>query len=178
MPRFESDLYSVGLVICEMLDGRSPYDELGSHDAAIAQLRFEAPPYGPRTRSSRLFPVVERLSEKRFWLRYASARDALEALRAVAGDLLSQARGEPPIDLAIAPDRQAPDPRLPGGREITAPMRRPARTTDEPSTRVQRSSHRMRRVQTGAASFVQAIEQELAARLFEQKVRVVPPSEN
>jgi hypothetical protein len=78
-----SDLYSLGVILYELLSGRRPFTATGIGDLA-AQIAEEPPPRLGELRpdlEGTLAPVVHRLLEKRPDDRYPSGREAADALR-------------------------------------------------------------------------------------------------
>lgn len=83
-----SDLYSLGLVLHEMLSGKQTFYHENPHELMRMQVYDKAPPLPPYIR----FPVelrrcVAKLLQKDPENRYASAREALEVLEAVYQEL-------------------------------------------------------------------------------------------
>jgi beta-lactam-binding protein with PASTA domain len=82
----QSDLYSVGIVLYEMLTGELPFTGDGAVDIAMKQVSDPVPPLRARNRlvSPALEQVVMRALAKDPALRYASARAMADELRRVA----------------------------------------------------------------------------------------------
>lgn len=86
-PEFPTDLYALGLVMVEMLDGTAPY-EYPDEDPAASPHLWEAPvPLGKRAARSRLAPILRRALGKELDERYASAAEMLDDLEQAYDDI-------------------------------------------------------------------------------------------
>src|SRR5262249_29991941 len=92
-----SDLFSVGIVLYEMLDGRPPFNGDSVFDVAHAILHDQAPALGGSPAVAAIDRVIERAMKENPGERYAEAdafaRDLREAL--VAGDTAEISRASP-----------------------------------------------------------------------------------
>ncbi len=79
-PEFPTDLYALGLVLVEMLDGTPPYEYPDEEPAASPHLWEEPVPLGRRSARSRLAPILRRALGKELSDRYASAAEMLDDL--------------------------------------------------------------------------------------------------
>lgn len=70
---FQSDLYALGLVMAEMLEGELVYKDYSDFVAASKQLEQGPVPFGEAARRSPLFPVIERACAKNPADRFSSA---------------------------------------------------------------------------------------------------------
>ncbi|MDP9017699.1 MAG: protein kinase [Candidatus Eremiobacteraeota bacterium] len=89
-----SDLYSLGIVIHQLVSGRVPFDEESAVATALAHVN-QAPPSQQELRTWMTAPlanIVERLLQKDPDHRYQSAEDLDAALAGVQGDLPPVAR--------------------------------------------------------------------------------------
>lgn len=79
-PEFQTDLYALGLVMIEMLEGKTPYEYLDEDPAASPHLWPTAVPLGLRTKSSVAVHVIRRAVAKELSERYESASAMLTDL--------------------------------------------------------------------------------------------------
>lgn len=87
-----SDLYALGHVMAELLDGTAPYAGDNAIVSAAMHLGSDPVPLGPRARASRLGPIIARALEKRPAARFGSAAEMAEAIHrvyAAAGQSIS-----------------------------------------------------------------------------------------
>lgn len=75
-----ADVYALGLTLAELLDGEPVYANTGFYTVAARQLSAEAIPFGPKTRASVLFPLIEKACRKNAEERFQSANEMLECL--------------------------------------------------------------------------------------------------
>ena len=76
----ESDIYSLGLAMAEMLDGVPTLQDRDVATITSQQLSQDPLPFGPLTRRSPLFEVIQRACCKMPELRYRSAREMWDAV--------------------------------------------------------------------------------------------------
>lgn len=108
-PEFATDLYALGLVLCEMLDGRPPYDYPDDEPANSPHLWAEPVPLGRRAAASRLAGVLRRALEKDLGARYISAEEMLDDLEKVYDRIRRAEEESSSLDvLALGPDPTAP----------------------------------------------------------------------
>ena len=92
-PVQQSDLYALGIMMAQMLDGDVPSGLGNSFEAAARQLDTTPLQMGPNSAASPLAPVIQKALAKSLRERYATARDmandvvvALSAIQARIGD--------------------------------------------------------------------------------------------
>src|SRR5262249_23132785 len=89
-----SDLFSFGIILFEMVEGKHPFQKVTAIETSAAILRDEAPPVST-SRSYRPSPMVDRIIRKALAkdlsLRYQSAADILADLRGMQGELTGHA---------------------------------------------------------------------------------------
>ncbi len=99
----QSDLYSIGVVLYEMLAGQVPFD--GDSAVAIALKQVGEAPVPPSAYNAAVSPgleqVVLRALEKDPVARYADADAFIDALAAARSGLLAHAAAGPPTDATI-----------------------------------------------------------------------------
>lgn len=78
-----SDLYALGLIIAEMLDGVAMLQEENAYIAASRQLAIEDLPAGDRARASALAPIIHRALRKNEAERYPDAETMLHDVEEV-----------------------------------------------------------------------------------------------
>lgn len=119
-----SDIYSLGIVLYEMLTGRVPFDAdgTGTSDYEIRRGHIELPVPPPSKFNPAISPQLERVVlkalEKRPENRFESARDFIETIDGVIGTNAGEARRR-----TIVQDETKPDPknRFPEETIITGP---------------------------------------------------------
>lgn len=79
-PEFPTDIYALGLVMVEMLDGTPPYDYPDDEPAASPHLWEEPVPLGRRAQKSVLAPILQKALGKELEDRYESASAMLDDL--------------------------------------------------------------------------------------------------
>jgi serine/threonine protein kinase len=82
-----SDLYSLGLIMAEMIEGEAPYGSVSSYVVASRQLEENPVPLSQRVQQSRLHAIVKRACSKRMSNRYLTSEEMLRDLRAIIADL-------------------------------------------------------------------------------------------
>jgi serine/threonine protein kinase len=78
-----SDLYSVGVILYQLVTARLPFDDEDSDALMRKQMSAQPPPLPPFVPKALVSPLGKLLAKRRD-LRYASASDAIEALEAAA----------------------------------------------------------------------------------------------
>jgi serine/threonine-protein kinase len=120
------DLYALGHMLAELLDGRAPYD-LGTHALLVAaeHLKPEPVPLGPFSANSGLQAVIRRACVKDPAQRYQTARQMLDDLRAA----LERLPPQPALSLAapyvLAGSTARPVAATPGQPAITSGVETP-----------------------------------------------------
>lgn len=100
-----SDLYALGHMMAELIEGYAPYAHVGQALVVCAEHLRPAPvPLGPQTRRSALRAIIERAVAKPLTERFSSARQMREAIDAALAEWPSDA-------LAAAVEPDATDPR-------------------------------------------------------------------
>jgi predicted Ser/Thr protein kinase len=108
-----ADLYSLGVVLYEMLEGRPPFDDEQDYAVGMKHLTEKPPPLSPL--HDRFQKVIDRLMQKNPDRRFSSAADvsrALEALRSHVVPSAIAATGAPSRS-PRAPKRDSRDDRQP-----------------------------------------------------------------
>lgn len=117
-----SDLYSLGIVLYEMLTGRPPYQHGDTMALAMMQLTEPMPvlPQG----LLQLQPILDRLLAKQPEERFASAQQLGETLAALAGDNATQIGPRPDQDATAPISKPAapPEPMPPKRRRPLVPL--------------------------------------------------------
>lgn len=129
-----SDVYSLGVMLFEMLTGRRPFESETPYGVAVKQVT--TPPPVPRSYNPDISPVVEqvlyKVLSKQPDKRYKSATALYQALQRAADNPMSHAETERPITHAQAPQvtqMHTPTPPPPTGftnAPYGAPASRPA----------------------------------------------------
>ncbi|MFO0571579.1 MAG: serine/threonine-protein kinase [Polyangiaceae bacterium] len=121
-----SDVYSVGLLMSEMLSGRRVY--AGSAiDVCLQQVSHHPAPLPPEATGSLLGPVIARATAKRMQDRFATAAEMLEAIdRALSGRALGPLPPAPPLTASgVTPvPVSASNPSLPAFSSPALPVKR------------------------------------------------------
>jgi serine/threonine protein kinase len=78
----ETDLYALGLVVCEMLTGRPVFEDESAFDVLVAQGSDAPTPISPDLTSTPLGPIILRATQKSRERRFASAAEMLALLEA------------------------------------------------------------------------------------------------
>lgn len=111
-PDFRTDLYSLGMVLAEMLDGQAPY---ATRDCAIDRSPHLEPgevPLGRRSAEGPLGDVIRRAVAKDPEARYPSAVEMLADLEIAYGRIRTPDYREPPLEIDTPPPVALPP--LPG----------------------------------------------------------------
>lgn len=84
----KSDIYSLGIVLFEMLSGRLPYDGESSVEVALKHLNEEMPPLSEidPNLSESVVAIVEKATQKRRDLRYSSIDEMMKDLKKALTD--------------------------------------------------------------------------------------------
>lgn len=93
-----SDVYSLGLTLAELLDGKPVYEPDAYLAVARRQLSSEPAPLGPRARASTLAPLLLRATSKRSDDRYENAAAMLRDL------LLTSLENDPEFQRSVSPE--------------------------------------------------------------------------
>jgi beta-lactam-binding protein with PASTA domain/tRNA A-37 threonylcarbamoyl transferase component Bud32 len=137
----QSDIYSLGVVLFEMLTGQQPFD--GDTPVSIALAHVEAPPPRPRQLNPYIPPAVEgiilRSLSKDPAERFASAREMRQSLERyrMAG---FEATGPIPQSVSTAADMPARPPRPAPVTAVEAPGRASYAIPRRPATPATRST--------------------------------------
>ena len=112
-PDYRTDLYALGLVLTEMMEGELPYDWDGDDMADSPHLWPEPVPLGQKISRSPLRPIIERAVAKELDDRYADAREMLQDLERVYRGGKDSTPSPPPLslnDLESRIEKQTTDP--------------------------------------------------------------------
>lgn len=143
-PTAASDLYSLGIVLAEMLEGEAPWPHEDPLDVARLHLSDAVVPLGPAVQSSGLVEVIATATQKSLNARFADASEMLAALHRAAaapskretvtgayhsaqggGDRDAAALAAPPDPTPLAPPAPAAETRP----VVPAALRRAVRGT-------------------------------------------------
>ncbi len=102
-PDFATDLYGLGLVMAELLDGYPPYSGCDMSIQESPHLLDTPVPLGRRTGASALYPVIQRACAKRLDDRYASAVEMLAELEIAYHGLRRPEYQEQPLTVVPSP---------------------------------------------------------------------------
>ena len=100
-PKPQSDLYSLGHVMAELLDGAAPFVADVPVMSAYRHLSGEAIALGPHSEASGLAAVIRKATAHKVEDRYATAAEMLIALREVTQQLTAAAGGERALTVEI-----------------------------------------------------------------------------
>ena len=109
---FAADLFSLGLVLEEMLTGKAVYGGMSLVDIVREHVSASVVPHAPSALSSPLGPIIHRATSKRAELRYPSAGEMLAHLEAAmsyataSGQVAPSSTGATPPNIAHAPTAQ------------------------------------------------------------------------
>jgi eukaryotic-like serine/threonine-protein kinase len=138
-----TDLFSLGVLLYEVLSGRQPFAAESVADTMSAILTHEPPPLARYSReaNAELERIVAKALRKDREERYQTARDLLLDLRSLADEMRFEAR----LERSVPPDvKGGPRDEVSSARTviIETAARGPARTTAgaEPSTRDQKKA--------------------------------------
>ena len=93
-PDYRTDLYSLGLVLAEMIDGAPPYDFENITASRSPHLERAPVPFGHLSMNGPLAPVIKKACAKRVRHRYASAAAMLEDLQLAYRSLTPEWRND------------------------------------------------------------------------------------
>lgn len=102
-PDFRTDLYALGLLMAEMLDGASPYADRDCSIDVSPHLESSPVPLGPRASTSPLAPIIARAVAKDADERYQSAVEMLAELEIAYGRFRNPDFREPALHIATPP---------------------------------------------------------------------------
>lgn len=106
-PDFRTDLYALGLVMAEMLDGNTPYTAEACALLESPHLERTPVPLGERTLASGLGSVIARACAKRLDERYASAVEMLADLEIAYEAIREPDYKESPLRIVPPPPSEA-----------------------------------------------------------------------
>jgi serine/threonine protein kinase len=109
-PDLRTDLYAVGLVMAELLDGVAPYGLKNVTVKSSPHLARGAVPLGERSARSVLGPIIERAVEKDLKRRYESAGEMLADLENLYDFQFVRNTSEQPLKLPAASESKSNDP--------------------------------------------------------------------
>ena len=97
---FRTDLYSLGVTFYEVLTGRVPFDSETNSEFQIQKAHLETPPprpsiYNPEI-GSKLEKFILQALQKKVDKRFQSARDMIEELQGISGELVRAGLSAPP----------------------------------------------------------------------------------
>lgn len=118
-PDPRSDIYGLGLIMAELLDGTPVVTETNTFVAATAHLSEEALKLGSRTHRSALAPIILAATDKNIQRRPADAATMYDHIQAVIKDLESQG-AESDLDIRPLIERYAKS--IESGPRIDAPL--------------------------------------------------------
>ena len=124
-----SDIYGLGVVIYELFTGQVPFQGKTPMDTLVKHMNTPPPLYGEAAARlpESLLPVLRRCLAKRRDERFRSARDVLDALRAVQRSAFPGT--VTPLDLPVERDPTAP---LPTPAPLTPPPVTPTPILEPP----------------------------------------------
>lgn len=94
-PSTQSDLYALGHMMAQMLEGYTPYFRGSAIEVATKHLVDEEAPFGPRTRQSPLHHVIAKACEKDEKKRYQTATDMHNDLKTTCQYIPSMVTDKP-----------------------------------------------------------------------------------
>lgn len=100
-PDFRTDLYALGLVMAEVLDGAAPYVDEACGFENSPHLDPSPIPLGPRARESALAGIILRACSKTLSRRYATAVEMLADLEITYGRIKKPDFNEAPLELGM-----------------------------------------------------------------------------
>ena len=130
-PQPQSDLYSLGHVMAELLDGQAPFVADVPVMSAYRHLSGEAIALGEHAERSGLAAVIRKATAHKVEDRYATAADMLRDLRGAAQKLEAAAGNERVLSVGVNDDAMGESAQQLGGAEFDASG--PAQTDAMPS---------------------------------------------
>lgn len=105
-PDYRTDLYSLGLVLAEMIEGQPPYDFEGITASRSPHLEKAPVPFGKLAMEGPLAPVIRKACAKRVRHRYESAAAMLEDLQLAYASLTPAWRNDSRIVVDDSPEAE------------------------------------------------------------------------